>query len=189
MLFSIFSAKSQNNIVQYEYWIHNYNAKSIATRILTTPSEFLNILDKITLPILTKGIHSVNYRFKDNTGHWSSVLTQYFQHFPNTTVSDNIITSYEYWIDNYKNKKYNTLTSQSNFIIFDTSFTKQLSTGIHNFNIRYKDKLDNGEVFLTQYLLNIPNTTVSNNIITSYEYWIENTPPNNILNIYFKVTI
>jgi len=64
---------TQNSITEYRYWFNNDFANAV--NLSLTPNQQINLMDNLDLTQVPKGIHEVNFQFKDTLGRWSVVLT------------------------------------------------------------------------------------------------------------------
>lgn len=79
---------SPKNIVGYEYWF-NEDYANVVKKDVTATSVFA--LNSIILPgTLTTRYNVLNFRFKDSSGEWSSVLSETFQEITLATVENTL---------------------------------------------------------------------------------------------------
>ncbi len=127
-------------LVAYEYWIDdNYSS---ATFVNEAPQQQFNISNLLSMSSLNNGIHTFNIRFKDNTGLWSSVATNFFYKTEEQIVSQNVITEYRYWFDNDFATAVNVslLPNQQINLMDDLDLT-QKPKGFHEIHFQFKDTL------------------------------------------------
>jgi hypothetical protein len=130
-------------IVAYEYWFDNNYAGAVNTAVPNQSIYNLNTL--ISSSNINIGIHTIQIRFKDNVGMWSSILTQFFYKMPEQPIlSNNLITGYRYWFDgdfaSVNNVTLATPVHQLN-LIDDLDLT-QLPHGMHSVHFQFKDSTD-----------------------------------------------
>jgi PKD repeat protein len=168
-------SSTTNNLVAYEYWFDN-DYTSVQT-VNTPVQEQVNINELITTPSLTSGIHTFNIRFKDEAGLWSSVVSQFFYKIPESISSTtNNLVAYEYWFDNdYTSVQTVNTPVQEQVNINELITTPSLTSGIHTFNIRFKDEAGLWSSVVSQFFYKIPETisSTTNNLV-AYEYWFDN---------------
>ena len=124
-------------------------------------------------------MHSFNIRYKDKTGQWSSVLTQYVQRTNKPLVEiNNKVIEYRYWFDrNYGpgGMRYSrdSLFKPVQYYYFQPSpIHPDVTPGTHDFYIQFRDSTGqwcsviNYQFIQQQYF-------VKNKII-AYEYWFDN---------------
>ncbi|MDD3323456.1 MAG: PKD domain-containing protein, partial [Paludibacter sp.] len=63
----------QNMVTEYRYWFDNDFANAV--NLALTANQQINLVDNLDLTQVPKGIHEVNFQFKDTLGRWSVVLT------------------------------------------------------------------------------------------------------------------
>jgi PKD repeat protein len=169
------TAPTNRNIVEYEYWFDNDYANAVTQTVTSQQSLDLNTI--IATGTINSGIHSFNIRFKDDTELWSSVLSQFFYKIsPSTAPTNRNIVEYEYWFDNdYANAVIQTVTSQQSLDLNTIIATGTINSGIHSFNIRFKDDTELWSSVLSQFFYKIsPSTSPTNRNIVEYEYWFDN---------------
>jgi len=166
---------AQTKVTGYEYWFDNqYSSK---TSVSVTAVQNLNLSANISAASLPTGLHVANFRFKDDSGRWSVVISQFFQKLPPPSAFASEITAYEYWIDNnYAGKMSAIINSPNQSITLNQAFNlNALPAGLHVFNIRFKDNLGQWSSVVSQFFQRIQSSSVSAaSEITTYEYWIDN---------------
>lgn len=131
---------STPKIVELEYWFDD----DYANKITTNTSQTLQIIitENLTTTSLSNGIHTSNFRFKDETGKWSSVLSEFFYKTPNSTVVLKDIVAYEYWFNDDYASVTNSPIGPNQLEVLNTFVVPEnsgLGIGNHHFNIRFKD--------------------------------------------------
>lgn len=167
------SAVTNSEIVAWEYWFDNDHSSSNLTSITATDIYQLNTI--IDGNSLINGLHVLNFRFKDNQGNWSSVLSRFVTKTPNTVTVSNNILEWEYWFDtDYASVVNSNITptsiEQLNTIVDGSS----LLNGLHVLNIRFKDENNHWSSVLSKFVTKTPNNLVVSNQITQWEYWFDN---------------
>jgi len=158
--------KDDNTIGTYEYWIDN---ETRTTQTISPAAQYA-FSQNIGLGNLPAGLHSMNVRFKDAKGQWSSTVSNYFYKTP-TPKDDNAIVAYEYWLDDQfaGRSKVNAATSP----VFNLSAAipfNNLESGLHTFNIRFMDKYGQWSSTESRYFQKLVDR--SQNTMVAYEYWI-----------------
>ena len=154
-------------ITQLEYWLDD-NYKDKKSEPLTgAGNQWQTAID---CRALETGMHAFHVRFKDAKGQWSSVLSSYFYTMPQSK-DDNTIVAYEYWLDNQfaERKKENANPSAVFHFSSDIPFN-ELESGLHSFNIRFKDKYGQWSATDSRYFQKLPD--MSQNKLVAYEYWL-----------------
>lgn len=128
-----------------EYWLDDDYASKVTVETSNTEQAFT-----IDISHLGPGVHYFNYRAFDNEGNPGSWIREifYLAHGEQTSTSDKI--DYEYWIDdNTDNIVTGSGTGSEYMFTIDVS---GLSPGIHTFNFRAKNVLDQwGDVFTEEF--------------------------------------
>ena len=155
-----------NSIVEYEYWTDDLYEKKTAQKISSSGSF---LLEKwIAFDSLEDGLHAFHIRFKDKSGLWSPVVSSYF--YKKLQLSENNIVAYEYWLDNQKERKRETITPSPQYTFSQNIALDTLSNGIHSLNVRFKDATGKWSSTVSQYFNKLP-APVDNKLI-AYEYWV-----------------
>lgn len=150
-------------IIQGEYWIDNNEKQEIAI----DNDQIAFVLDASKV---NEGMHTLNYRVKDNEGKYSPLQTRIFlkdAHHDTSVV--NKTASVEYWFDD----KSNVLQSHIAFkdtIEFSVDATP-LKTGLHTLNYRVKDVLGNYSQIHSWAFFKTGNKPTK---ISWYKYWWNN---------------
>lgn len=150
-------------IIQGEYWIDNNEKQEIAI----DNDQIAFVLDASKV---NEGMHTLNYRVKDNEGKYSPLQTWiFFKDVHHDTSVVNKTASVEYWFDD----KSNVLQSHIAFkdtIEFSVDATP-LKTGLHTLNYRVKDVLGNYSQIHTWAFFKTGNKPTK---ISWYKYWWNN---------------
>lgn len=165
LLLSVIQAQT---LSQYEYWTDdNYNGR------VTVEATSGEVMLSINTATQASGIHYLNFRALRSDGVWGNYC-RYLYYIPtqNETVAES--ATVEYWIDdNYQAKATSQSTDATQTLsvcidelasgvhgegtLSDYAFTidvANLETGIHTFNFRAKNLLDQwGETFTVEFEL------------------------------------
>ena len=173
------NAISARKVVTYEYWFDSDYANKISQN--ATNQETFSLNTNVVPNGLTNGIHTFNIRFKDNTGFLSSTLSSFFFKVPAQSTVDRKIVAYEYWFDSdYTNKISQTATNQETFSINTNIVPNGLASGIHTFNIRFKDNTGFLSSTLSSFFYKVPAQANVDRKIVAYEYWFDSDYTNKI---------
>ena len=152
----------------FEYWMDdNYNERqSIA--INNDEASFA-----LQTPTLREGLHTLNYRIKDNNGNYSSLATWLFLRDELRDKSlVNGINAVEYWFDNNVGSLQNVSVEGCDNIEFAVDATG-ISEGFHTLNYRIQDKAGLFSNISTWLFMRA--AIVDNNLaVTEAEYWVDN---------------
>jgi molybdopterin converting factor small subunit len=173
MFFVLIGTYGQNNVAGYEYWFdNNYNGK---VQTVVAPVPQLTVNSNVVTSGLESGIHTLNIRSWDSNGLFSSTLSGFFYKIPNQATSDRKIAKYEYWFDNdYANVVSQTANNQQTFTLNTNLVPSMLTSGIHTFNIRFKDNTGFSSSTLSSFFYKVPEQSTFDRKIVSYEYWFDN---------------
>lgn len=162
-------------LMAYEYWFDNNYLSKIYTSLYPHGTKMINT--ELLTTGLTNGIHSFHIRFKDNSGQWSSVVSDVFHKMPVTPAGQRQITGYEYWFDNNYSTKVNQSVSPQQISILNTALeTSSLPLGLHSFHIRYKDDGGQWSSIASDAVFKIGIDPSSSNQISAYRYWFDTNP-------------
>ncbi len=165
-------ATLDRKIVAYEYWFDSDYANRISQT--ATNQETFSLNTTVVPGALASGIHTFNIRFKDNTGFLSSTLSSFFYKVPAQATVDRKIVAYEYWFDNdYANRISQTATNQETFSLTTNVVPSALASGIHTFNIRFKDNTGFSSSTLSSFFYKVPEQATFDRKIVAYEYWFD----------------
>lgn len=174
------TTSSNREIVAYQYWYDNNFSGAIT--VATPNQQQVNINELLQTSSLAGGIHTFNIRFIDNTNLWSSTVSQFFYKSNQASSVSRIIKEYEYWFDNNYASAVNISTpNQQQVNINELIQTSALTSGIHTFNIRFKDNTDLWSSAISQFFYKTPQTNTTNREIIAYEYWFDNNYSNSII--------
>ncbi len=166
--------KVTSKIAGFQYWFDNDFANNTSTTV--SPVNQLNINNNIPTTGLSTGIHIFNFRSWDDSSRYSSIVSHFFY---KTSVSETNpnpkIVAYEYWPDNdYASAVLVNTSLQQQVNINELISMSSLNTGIHNFNIRFKDNTDLWSSVVSHFFYKNPKQIVTLNTIKEYRYWFDN---------------
>ena len=165
-------ATLDRKIVAYEYWFNSDYANRISQT--ATNQETFSLNTNVVPGALASGIHTFNIRFKDNTGFSSSTLSSFFYKVPEQASLDRKIVAYEHWFDSdYTNRISQTANNQETFSLNTNVVPSALASGIHTFNIRFKDNTGFSSSTLSSFFYKVPEQATFNRKIVAYEYWFD----------------
>jgi PKD repeat protein len=168
------SSQSGNNMVAYEYWFDNGYAQKVSQTL--TPSQAIVLNTSINTGTMSSGVHSFNIRFKDSYNRWSIVESSlFYKPFPSQNQNGNAIIAYEYWFNNNYAQKITASLTPAQAQVLNTSInTGSIASGVHSFNIRFKDSFNNWSVVQSSMFYKAgTNATLASNKINAYRYWID----------------
>jgi hypothetical protein len=179
LFFVLIGTYGQNNVAGYEYWFDNNYSGKVHTVVAPVPQ--LTVNSNVATSGLESGIHTLNIRSWDSNGLFSSTLSGFFYKVPNQAIFDRKIVAYEYWFDNdYANKVSQTATNQETFSLNTTVVPSALASGIHTFNIRFKDNTGFSSSTLSSFFYKVPEQATFDRKIVAYEYWLDNDYANKV---------
>lgn len=163
---------AQNDIVEYEFWYDNDYLTKV--NVPVSPQQNFNLMTNLATSSLPIGLHVMNIRFKDVTGKWSQVLSHFFNKTQASQSNQKLLTTYQYWYDNdFANHVTQSITPVSNYQLLSSISTGTLPTGLHTFNVRFKDTNNLWSQVLTQFIYKSEPIPTGNNVIVAYRYWAD----------------
>ena len=162
------SSTEENVLKAYEYWIDHQFAQKVSGTIASSGIIDLNI----DFSTLSPGLHNIAFRVLDANGHPSSILVKNFLVPQPSSTEENVLKTYEYWIDHQFDKKVSGTIASSGIIDLNIDFST-LSPGLHNIAFRVLDA--NGHpssILVKNFLVPQPSSTEDNGLV-SYRYWID----------------
>ncbi len=168
------TATATNVMSAYEYW-YDGNYATHVTGILPA-TQTVNFNQVLSTTGLTTGLHTVHFRFIDDTGKWSSVLSQFFVKQNNTGTPGAVqLTYYQYWFDgNYSSSITTAMSGTQTEQLINNINAAALTNGLHTFHIRFKDNKEQWSSVLSQFFLKqgtTPSTPAPE--LIEYEYWFD----------------
>jgi hypothetical protein len=140
---------------------------------------------------LDKGLHILQFRFRDAAGRWSCVNKSFFLVSSQySTIPENKIVAYEYWVDgDFPNRSINSISPVSSFVLFDSLNFSSINKGLHIISIRFKDATGKWSGLKSSFFL-IPsnNNILPDNKVSSYRYWIDDNI-NDMMTVTFDVPV
>lgn len=168
------NTQNQNKeIVKYEYWVDNdFNN---AAQVSTVNQQYIDITSSLDLSQVTEGLHTLNIRFQDNSGAWSSVTSQQVFKVSESNVAQREIVSYTWWFDNdYQNTTTSTITNAEYIFLNDMINVTALNTGLHTLNVQFKDNAGVWSSVNSSHFYQAPVSPVNDGKITAYRFWLDN---------------
>ncbi|MBP1676358.1 MAG: hypothetical protein H6Q20_917 [Bacteroidetes bacterium] len=179
----MFTADAQNAVSGYEYWFDSDYTAAVRTGI-SGNSPAYNLEADFSTANLLAGVHSLNIRFKDQSGMWSITLSHFFFKTEAVDVPNRKIKGYEYWFDqNYDSVVKVAAVQSSADLLFDLQLTtNSLSAGVHVINFRFLDDSGLFSSVQSNFFYKTEQNQIFNNHIAAYEYWFDNEYANVIKN-------
>lgn len=173
LLFTLFSS-AQNIITKGEYWFDNDLAQKKALNFTAEPNKLLTI--NLQVDDLYDGLHTVNFRFLDDSSKWSSVVSSFFIKKTLKSGSSSVeLTSYEYWFDSdYQFRTQKAVTQNGTFSLLDNLNVRDLYNGLHTVHFRFKDSQSAWSSVVSKFFIKTQKGEVSTiNELSGFEYWFD----------------
>lgn len=164
---------AQNRVTHYEYWFNaNYQGRQHTN---LTPASLLNFQGSFPTAGLTDGIHMLNLHFGDDSGRYSTTLSQFFFRRTPSSPAAGRINAYQYWFDNdFSGSVLQTITPAATFNLNNTFDATAISNGLHLFHIRFRDNTNMWSNPITQFFYKAGSLAgdLTNNI-THFQFWFD----------------
>ena len=160
--------KGQNNINAYEYWFDSNYASLVNVPVSAAP--VLQVNTSINTTGLNLGIHTFNIRFKDDSGKYSSVISQIFL----ASGASNSISYYQYWFDNdFAAANTQAVNPQIQYALTTPFDATNLNNGMHRVHVRFKESGGMWSSVVSSFFQKSSSGTSTINLITGYRYWLD----------------
>ena len=159
----------ENNVLKdYEYWVDHDFEHKVSGTIAASGVIDLNLDFKTLSP----GLHNIAFRVLDENGHTSSILVKNFL-VPNpSSMEENVLKNYEYWVDHDFEHKVSGTIAASGIIDLDIDFSA-LAPGLHNIAFRVLDANGHTSTILVKNFLVPEPSSMTENGLYKYRYWID----------------
>ena len=166
------SASATREIVAYQYWYDSDFGSAVTNA--AGPAANIALVSPISAASISNGLHVMHIRFKDNTGQWSSVVSQFFHKSEASASSTVNITAYEYWFDSdYGSAVTQTVSAQQNINLVSTVPATALPDGLHLMHIRFQDNTGKWSSVVSQFFHKNGISPSLQNQIVAYRYWFD----------------
>ena len=162
------SSFEDNVLKDYEYWVDHDFEHKVSGTIAASGVIDLNLDFKTLSP----GLHNIAFRVLDENGHTSSILVKNFL-VPNpSSMEENVLKNYEYWVDHDFDHKVSGTIASSGIIDLDIDFSA-LAPGLHNIAFRVLDANGHTSTILVKNFLVPEPSSMTENGLYKYRYWID----------------
>jgi PKD repeat protein len=167
------TSSSANNITAWQYWFDNQYTSVITTPI--TPSGTFNLNSNIDASALSDGLHTIHFRFQDELGAWSSVLSRFvIKAGSGATAGTHQITEWQYWFDmNYAGASSTIIPASAVFDLTAAIDANSLNNGLHTIHIRFKDNMGQWSSAVSRFIIKSASGTTVSNQIEEFQYWFD----------------
>lgn len=134
------SNAATNGLTRMQYWFDD-NVQLRQEK--SYGGEQLLVIDEnLGTSQLQEGIHRLNLRIGDTTGHWSTTLSSFFYKFDNGIITNNMITGYRYWFNNQTPAEMveHTVPNQQVFTLNTEIDLGCLTGGVNRIHLQFRDK-------------------------------------------------
>jgi hypothetical protein len=129
-----------NGINSMQYWFNENIAAAKNVQFAVAPVVMAN--EDINTTGLPDGLHRLNIRFRDTSGHWSTTLSSFIFKFDNSAITNNVITGYRYWFNNFGEGEIvaHTLPNQQALTLNTIIDMGCLNPGANRIHVQFQDK-------------------------------------------------
>ncbi len=166
---------SDVKIIAYEYFFNDDIASTESVNVGST--DELHLISDLDVSNLSGIINTINIRFKDSQGRWSSLVSKLFiKPLDGDGTTDVKITAYEYFFndDTANTESVNVGSTDELHLISDLDISN-LSGIINTINIRFKDSQDRWSPLVSKLFIKPLDGDGTTDVkITGYEYYFNN---------------
>ncbi|MBR1687218.1 MAG: hypothetical protein IJ710_01655, partial [Prevotella sp.] len=124
---------AQVSVDRAEYWLdHDFDGRSSVAVVAG------NWTQQLDLSALSPGLHNVGFRLGTADGRWSAVLVKNFLVPQPSSLEENTLQKYEYWIDHQFDARTSGTIAAGGVIELQPDFSS-LAPGLHNIAFRVLD--------------------------------------------------
>ncbi|MGC9332439.1 MAG: PKD domain-containing protein, partial [Bacteroidales bacterium] len=130
-----------NDITAYQYWFDDNFDQAITEPV--TGTQNLLLATDIDAGNLHPGVHIFYMRFLDNSGQYSSTVSQFIYKIQETQSINNEVIAYRYWFDDdFSNAQENPVSPAQSFFLLDEQIDMtQMWKGEYTLHYQFKDTL------------------------------------------------
>ena len=168
LLFVSLHVHGQNQLTGYEYWFDsNFAERTTAT---IDPASVAELNLNVSPPNLSLGWHVYNIRCVDDSGRFSSVISQAFLYGGN----HNLIDAVQYWFDDaYELATTTEISSQLNYDWNSLVDASSLTNGLHRLHVRYREGGGIWSGVTSAFIQKHGSSSSIVNEIKGYRYWLD----------------
>ena len=125
-----------NKISALEYWFDD----SVSQKV-TVPfdQKDVNFLDQLDVSDFYEGLHTIHFRFNDESGVYSSVVSHFFVKTSVKQSSENEIVAYRYWVTDSVVHHVDLKNAASNLVLMDSLDLRRYAKGDYIVNLQFMD--------------------------------------------------
>jgi pimeloyl-ACP methyl ester carboxylesterase len=161
-------------IAACEYWYDDDYANKVSPSAAMGQQVSL-LSGNLNVTSLPQGLHAFHVRYKDSSGRWSGIASEFFYKMPVLKGSTQTIAACEYWYDDdYANKvSPSAAMGQQVSLLSGNLNVTSLPQGLHAFHVRYKDSSGRWSGIASEFFYKMPVNPSVLNLMTSYRYWFD----------------
>ena len=164
---------SDNAIEGGEYWFNNGHGNAIPLTL--NSGSLVSLSTSLGTDELPAGLHTFHLRFLDAHAQWTSTLSSFFYKLPQKQIVDSKLSEVQFWFNNQYAEATNLAIDEQATLKYITQIeTGDLAQGLHTFHIRFRSQQGEWSSVYSQFFYKIPPSITSENAITQYQYWLNN---------------
>ncbi len=170
-----------NLISGYQYWFDN-DFLNVGSASVTPVSPY-QFSAPINTNTLSRGLHLLHIRFKDQRGQWSVPISQFIYTMTSADVAQpNAMDRMQYWFgSDMANAQEKPLPDQKIVQVTELLDAADLHDGLHLLHLRFADTTGVWSSTISHFFYKSKEFGITNNVITGYRYWFNDGSAENIL--------
>jgi PKD repeat protein len=159
----------EKKLIAYEYM---FNQGENVHYVPISPQNDVILVAELDASGLSNTLNLLNIRFQDDSGMWSSYVSQFVVVIPDGDSANKNIVAYEYAFNDGEFVAEVPLSPQMDYVLITEITTSELTNSLNTFHIRFKDESGMYSSYVTQfYLYQPPTPDALDNKLASYAYW------------------
>ncbi len=159
----------EKKLIAYEYM---FNQGENLHYVPISPQNDVIMAADLNATGLSNTLNILNIRFQDDSGMWSSYVSQFVIVIPEGISGVKNIVAYEYAFNEGEFVTEVPLTPQTDYLLLTQITPPELTQSLNIFHIRFKDESGMYSSYTSQFYLHQPHPeTATDNALTTYAYW------------------
>ena len=176
------TANTGSTVVEAEYFLDTDPGVGNGINVPVTPAGTINQTIVVPTGALSTGFHTINFRARDDKGHWSHFASRTFYILLQPTTATNVVRG-EYFLDVDPGAGLATPLSISAGSTLNQTVAIDISAltgGFHRLGIRFRDDQGHWGHFALRTFYVIPGNALPAATLTDIEYFIDTDPGNGL---------
>jgi PKD repeat protein len=159
----------EKKLIAYEYM---FNHGENLYYVPISPQNDVIMAADLNATGLSNTLNILNIRFQDDSGMWSSYVSQFVIVIPKGISGVKNIVAYEYAFNEGEFVTEVPLTPQTDYLLLTQITPPELTQSLNIFHIRFKDESGMYSSYTSQFYIHQPHSeTATDNALTTYAYW------------------